>query len=270
MGIIDELIKELSKGLIPEKYDEEFFRKYLAFRLKTNRIEPVKYPHIPDIKKLVGIERQKEIVVGNTRQFVKGLPANDILLWGAKGTGKSSLVKALLDIFGNEGLRIIQINKSEIPELAQLYEILRDKHQRFILFFDDLSFEPHDDAFRILKSLMDGDVEERPGNVLVYATTNRRHLIPDTEENGKFPEETLQERISLVERFGIRVQFPPMDKKLYLKSVETYLREYGIKVNEEIERESLKWATERGSFSGRTAYQFVKDFIGKVKVRESS
>ncbi|GAB6065184.1 ATP-binding protein [Aquifex pyrophilus] len=269
MSILRELLKELSEYVSVENYTEEFFDKYYAFRIK-GRLEPVRYPHIPQLDKFVGIERQKSILLRNTEQFVKGFPANDVLLWGARGTGKSSLVKALLGIFASEGLRLIQITKSEIPEIAHLYELLRGRKKRFILFFDDLSFEPEEESFKLLKSLMEGDIEERPPNVLVYATSNRRNLIPEKGEEEKFPEESLQERISLVERFGIRLQFPPMDKRLYLKAVSLYLRDYNISLNEEIERSALMWATERGSFSGRVAYQFVKDYVGRLRLRESS
>ncbi|AAC06633.1 hypothetical protein aq_336 [Aquifex aeolicus VF5] len=166
MSLVEQLVKELSKGLNTRDYPEGFFKEHLAFRLKINKLEPVKHPHIPDINSLLGVEKQKEVLLRNTAQFVKGLPANDVLLWGARGTGKSSLVKALLGVFGKEGLRIVQVTKHEIPELADLYEVLRDKEEKFILFFDDLTFEPHEDAFRLLKSIMEGDVEERPQNVL--------------------------------------------------------------------------------------------------------
>ncbi len=261
MGLLQELIKEITKGLEPGRYDRAFFKEYKAFRLKFNRLEPVKHPHVPDINKLLCIENQKKVVLRNTEKFVNGLPANDILLWGARGTGKSSLVKSLLGPFGNKGLRIIQVSKEEISNLSALYEILRDKEEKFILFFDDLSFEPTDENFKNLKSILDGDIEERPENVIVYATTNRRHIIHMIEEDEKFAEDSFQERVSLVERFGIRLHFPPFGKKEYLKVVKIYLKNFGIEFNEEVEKKALIWATERGSYSGRTAYQFAKDFV---------
>ena len=269
MSVLKELLKELSEYVSVKDYSDEFFDKYYAFRIKGN-LQPVKHPHIPELDKFVGIERQKTVILRNTEQFVKGYPANDVLLWGARGTGKSSLVKALLGIFGSKGLRLIQITKYDIPEIAYLYEILRGKKKRFILFFDDLSFEHKEESFKLLKSLMEGDIEERPPNVLVYATSNRRNLIPESYQEEKFPEESMQERISLVERFGIRLYFPPMDKNLYLEAVSLYLKDYGLSLNESIEREAIMWATERGSFSGRVAYQFVKDFVGKLKLVNSS
>ena len=267
MSLLKELLKEIQHGLNPAEYPPQFFRNFLAFRLKNNRIEAVKHPHIPNIDSLLFIDRQKEILLRNTEQFVEGYPANDVLLWGARGTGKSSLVKSLLGVFGDKGLRIVQLYKDEIPELAELYEVLRDKEEKFILFFDDLSFEPHEDSFKLLKSLLDGDVEERPVNVLVYATTNRRNLIPELEEMEKFPEESLQERVSLVERFGIRLHFPPLSQREYLHIVEKYLETFGVEMDEEVRKESLRWATERGSFSGRVAYQFVKDLLGRRRIK---
>ena len=267
MNLLRELIKELSAGLNPAEYPPQFFKNHLSFRLKNNRIEAVRHPHIPDINSFLFVDRQKEILLKNTEQFVEGYPANDVLLWGARGTGKSSLVKALLGVFGDKGLRIIQLYKDEIPELAELYEVLRDKEERFILFFDDLSFEPHEDSFKLLKSLLEGDIEERPPNVLVYATTNRRNLIPEIEEEEKFPEESVQERVSLVERFGIRLQFLPFSQQNYLEIVKNYLDTFGVEFNEEIKRKALRWATERGSFSGRVAFQFVKDLLGRLRIK---
>ncbi len=267
MNLLRELIKELSTGLNPAEYPPQFFKNHLSFRLKNNRIEAVKHPHIPDINAFLFVDRQKEVLLRNTQQFVEGYPANDVLLWGARGTGKSSLVKALLGVFGDRGLRIVQLYKDEIPELADLYEVLRGKEEKFILFFDDLSFEPHEDSFKLLKSLLEGDIEERPPNVLVYATTNRRNLIPEVEEEEKFPEESVQERVSLVERFGIRLQFLPFSQQNYLEIVKKYLDTFGVEFNEEIRREALRWAIERGSFSGRVAFQFVKDLLGRLRIK---
>ncbi|RUM29249.1 MAG: ATP-binding protein, partial [Aquifex sp.] len=246
-------------------------REHLAFRVRSSNIEPIRHPSISDPEDLRNVDRQKEILFRNTEQFVMGFPANDVLLWGERGTGKSSLVRSLLHTFGSRGLRLIQVYKWDIPSLTDLYDILRDREERFILFFDDLSFEPNEDTFRLLKSILDGDLEERPENVLVYATSNRRHLIPDVEREEKFPSESLQERISLIDRFGIRLGFFAFDKERYLDIVRHYVRKRGLSVNgEELEREALRWATERGSFSGRTAYQFVKDLEGRIRLSSLS
>lgn len=250
-----------------ESHGEDLFKEYIAFRLKDGRLEPVPYPSVPDPEDLLGIEVQKRILLRNTAQFVKGYPANDVLLWGDRGTGKSSLVRSLLKPFSGEGLRIVQLHKWDIPSLSDLYQILRGKPQKFILFFDDLSFEPNEEAFKLLKSLLDGDIEERPPNVLVYATSNRRHLVPNRDEEEKFPTDSFHEKISLIERFGIRLAFYPFDKNTYLRIVWHYVEKRNLKVSEEgVKEEALRWATERGNFSGRTAYQFVKDLEGRLSL----
>ncbi len=265
MDLLKELLLLLNGSLKPEDYGDEFFERALAFRFWRSSIEPVEHPSIPDPEDILGVDRQKETLFRNTGQFVEGYPANDVLLWGDRGTGKSSLVRSLLKVFGEKGLRIIQLPKWEIPSLSELYGVLRNKPQKFILFFDDLSFEPGEESFRLLKSMLDGDLEERPANVLVYATSNRRHLIPDVETGEKFPQESFQERISLIERFGIRLAFYPFDRETYLRIVRHYAQKRGLNVpQEDLEREAIRWAGERGSFSGRTALQFVKDLEGRI------
>ncbi len=234
------------------------FDRYLAFRFKEGRLQGVEHPHIPDINSLLHIERQKQTLLKNTKLLIKGKPANDALLWGERGTGKSSLVKSLLGVFGEDGLRIVQVYKMDILHLSELYSILRDQDKCFILFFDDLSFEPHEESFKILKSFMDGDIEERPSNVVIYATSNRRNLIPQTEEREKFPEDSMQEVYSLVDRFGLRMGFFKFGAREYLDIVKEYARLYGIEMEEEKLRSlAIEWAGERG-FSGRSALQFVR------------
>ena len=242
----------------------------MAFRFKEGKLQPISHVHIPSFESLLFIDRQKEEVRRNTLQFVKGYPANDVLLWGERGTGKSSLVKSMLGLFGKEGLRIVQIYKAQLEHISDLYQVLRDSKKRFILFFDDLSFEPEEDEYRLLKSLLDGDLEERPENVLVYATSNRRHIVADRERQGKFPEEDYREVISLVERFGLRLGFYAFEKSHYLEIVKHYTKERNLNLPEqEIESRALLWAMERGSFSGRTAYQFVKDLEGRLRLNQT-
>lgn len=241
--------------------------EYLAYRFKEGELLPVRHAHVPDFHSLLHIDTQKETLRRNTLQFVKGLPANDALLWGDRGTGKSSLVKSMLGLFAKDGLRLVQVYKMDISHLSELYDLLRRRQEKFILFFDDLSFEAGDEEVRILKSLMDGDVEERPSNVLVYATSNRRHLMPEREEEGKFPEESYWERVSLVERFGIRLGFFSFGKEQYLDIVK-YLalcRGLGLE-EEELKRLALEWAMQRG-FSGRSANQFIKDLEGRLGLK---
>ena len=264
---LEDLLNVLQRPLDPGEYGEDFFQRSYAFRLRSGRIEPVSHPSIPDPEDILGVDSQKDTLFRNTAQFVRGYPANDVLLWGDRGTGKSSLVRSLLKPFAEEGLRIIQLHKWEIPSLSDLYQVLRGKLQRFILFFDDLSFEPGEESFKLLKSLLDGDIEERPSNVLVYATSNRRHLVPNGDEGDKFPTDSFHERISLIERFGIRLAFYPFDKGTYLRIVEHYVSKRGIDVpKERLVDEALRWATEKGNFSGRTAYQFVKDLEGRLSL----
>ncbi len=267
MERIEELLRLFMPTLDKEEYTDDFFKEHLTFRLKGGRLEPVPYPSIPDPQELMHVDRQKKVLFRNTEQFVRGLPANDVLLWGERGTGKSSLVKSLLKPYGAQGLRIVQVQKSDIPSLSDLYGILRGREQRFILFFDDLSFQPEEDSFKLLKSLLEGDIEERPENVLVYATSNRRHLIPDLEIEEKFPSESLQERISLIDRFGIRLGFFAFGKEEYLSIVRELARRRGLNVDvQRLESEALRWATERGSFSGRTANHFIKDLEGRLSL----
>ncbi|ADC89866.1 protein of unknown function DUF815 [Thermocrinis albus DSM 14484] len=238
----------------------------LAYRFKEGKLQPVEHPHIPSFQNLLHIDRQKEELKRNTQKLVMGLHANDVLLWGDRGTGKSSLVKSMLGLFGKDGLRIIQVYKMDIEHISDLYGILRGSPLKFILFFDDLSFEKGDESYRILKSMMDGDVEERPPNVVIYATSNRRNLMADVEGSELFPEESAIERWSLVERFGIRLGFFAFGMDQYLDVVKHYLTLKGITWDEEIRAMAVRWATERGSFSGRTAWQFVKYLEGELHV----
>lgn len=242
------------------------FEKFLALRFKNGELLPIEHPHIPSYHDLLGIERQKETLRLNTLQFVKGYPANDVLLWGDRGTGKSSLVKSMLGLFSEEGLRLVQVFKMDIEHLSELYRLLRKSPFKFILFFDDISFEPKDELVRLLKSLMDGDLEERPSNILIYATSNRRHLMPERLEEEKFPEESYIERVSLVERFGIRLGFFAFGKEQFLNIVRHYAQKRGLKIDgDKLERLALDWSMSNG-FSGRSAYQFVKDLEGKLKL----
>ncbi len=240
--------------------------RFLAFRFKKGELLPIEHPHMPDYQDLLGIERQKEVLRINTLQFVKGYPANDVLLWGDRGTGKSSLVKSMLGLFAKEGLRLVQVFKMDIEHLSELYSLLRESPLRFVLFFDDISFEPGDELAKLLKSIMDGDLEERPPNILIYATSNRRHLAHEVLQEEKFPEESYIERVSLVERFGIRLGFFAFGKEQYLQIVRHYAKKRSLSIDQQkLERLALEWSLANG-FSGRSAYQFVKDLEGKLRL----
>lgn len=243
-------------------------------------LQPVARPHAIRLADLDCIDEQKERAVANTRQFVAGQPANNVLLTGARGCGKSSLVKAVFNEYADQGLRLIEIDKNDLIDLADIVDLLQDRPERFILFCDDLSFETGETAYKALKSVLDGSVAAAPENVLIYATSNRRHLMPEYfAENLEshrvgdeiHPGETSEEKISLSERFGLWISFYPFDQDAYLAIAAHWLRSYGVSADEiaATEREALNWALGRGSRSGRVAWQFAKDWAanhGKQKI----
>ena len=221
------------------------------------------------------IERQKEIIERNTRQFLAGKPANNVLMTGARGTGKSSLVKAMLAKHGDAGLRLIEVDKADLGDLPDIVELVAPRAERYIVFCDDLSFEEGEAGYKALKSVLDGSVSASGDNVLIYATSNRRHLMPEYmsenlqarhQADGEIhPGETVEEKISLSERFGLWLSFHPFRQDDYLDIVYHWLRELGCP-SEQIEAsrtEALQWALERGSRSGRVAYQFARDWAAR-------
>ena len=222
------------------------------------------------------IDNQKERVDANTRQFVAGRPANNVLLTGTRGCGKSSLIKALGNAYAKKGLRLIEVDKDDLVDLPDIVAQLEWRPERFIIFCDDLSFEAGDPAYKALKVVLDGSLAATPDNVLIYATSNRRHLMPEymaenleTKHIGEevHPGEAIEEKISLSERFGLWVSFYPFDQDAYLSIVNHWLAHFGCPDEEiaEIEREALNWALGRGSRSGRVAWQFAKDWAGRKK-----
>jgi predicted AAA+ superfamily ATPase len=234
---------------------------------------PVRNPHPIRLEDLTGIDEQKARIVANTRQFVGGRPANNVLLTGARGSGKSSLVKALLNAFSAEGLRLIEVDKEDLVDLPEIVESLHGRAEKFLLFCDDLSFEAGESAYKALKSVLDGSVAAPPENVLIYATSNRRHLIPEyfsenletTRVDGEIhPGEAVEEKISLSERFGLWISFYPFDQDAYLAIVAHWLDTFGFssKAIAATRQEALNWALARGSRSGRVAWQFARDHAG--------
>lgn len=234
------------------------------------RLVPVSHPHLFDIMDLVGIDDIREDVVRNTTQFVEGLPANNVLLWGERGCGKSSLVKGLLKPFAKKGLRIIELKRWDIMSLPQITNQLRGAPFYFILFCDDLSFDEGEGDFRALKTLLDGDIEERPSNVLIYATSNRRHLLPektrDTRSDDEIhPEEAVGEKLALSDRFGLSLGFYGLDQEEYLTVVRHYAARRGLSVSdEELRDKALKWCLYTARRSGRSARQFIDDLEGHL------
>lgn len=224
---------------------------------------------------LQGIDEQKRRVERNTGQFTAGKPANNVLLTGARGTGKSSLVKACLNKYAAKGLRLIEMDKADLVDLPDLMDVLMDRPERFIVFADDLSFDEGEVGYKALKSVLDGSIAAQADNVLIYATSNRRHLLPEymhenltyqhTESGEVHPGEVVEEKISLSDRFGLWVSFYPFDQEHYLRIVEHWLQAFGAtpKQATSAHAEALVWALERGSRSGRIAWQFARDYAGR-------
>jgi uncharacterized protein len=233
-----------------------------------------------DIDLLKGIDRMRDILIENTERFANGLPANNALLWGARGMGKSSLVKAAHASINharkaNDRLKLIEIHREDIESLPELMELLRPAEYRFIVFCDDLSFDGNDASYKSLKAVLEGGIEGRPENVILYATSNRRHLLArDMIENERStainPGEAVEEKVSLSDRFGLWLGFHRCSQDEYLAMVRGYCGHYGIKLSdEELEREALEWSTTRGSRSGRVAWQFTQELAGRLGVRLS-
>src|SRR5215216_1654035 len=242
-------------------------------------LEPVPTVNRVPIGLLRGIDRVRDILLENTERFAAGLPANNVLLWGARGTGKSALVKAAhaaVNEAQSGTLALIEIHREDIPSLPRLLSLVRDSGRRCMLFCDDLSFDQNDTSYKSLKAVLEGGIEGRPGNVILYATSNRRHLLPrDMIENERStsinPGEAVEEKVSLSDRFGLWLGFHRCSQDEYLEMVRGYCDHFGIKVADaELERDALEWATTRGSRSGRVAWQFVQDLAGRLKVRLGS
>jgi uncharacterized protein len=235
-------------------------------------LAPVREPHTLDIGQLTHVERQSELLVNNTRQFVRGRPANNVLLTGARGTGKTSLIKTLLPLFAAKGLRIIEVDKSHLADLPMIVDRVADRPERFILFCDDLSFEAGDDGYKALKVALDGGIGRRADNLLVYATSNRRHLLPERQgdnleghlQDGEIhPGEAVEEKISLSDRFGLWLSFYPFDQDAYLDAVRKWLAHFDLPFDADDERAALQWSLSRGGRSGRVAWQFACDRAGQ-------
>jgi uncharacterized protein len=268
------------ESVLPQPLTAPDWSASVAYRYRKRSsghgsLEPVKHIGHMALSDLKEIDDQKEKIQRNTEQFVNGKPANNVLLTGARGTGKSSLIKACLNEYSARGLRLIEVDKADLTDLPDIVEIVSDRAQKFIVFCDDLSFEEGEPGYKALKSILDGSVAAATPNVLIYATSNRRHLLPEymTEnltytraDDGEIhPGEVVEEKISLSERFGLWVSFYPFSQDEYLTIVAQWLSSFGVdKAAIEAARPaSLVWALERGSRSGRVAYQFARDFAGK-------
>ena len=268
------------EGVLPRMPAATDWEASIAFRYRkrgnVGTIEPVRHVATIQLSDLKEVEPQKERLLRNTRQFVTGRAANNVLLTGARGTGKSSLIKACLNEFAPQGLRLIEVDKTDLVDLPDIVDVVAERPERFIVYCDDLSFDEGEPGYKALKSMLDGSVAQASDNVLIYATSNRRHLLPEymaenltykhTEDGEVHPGEVVEEKISLSERFGLWVSFYPFTQAEYLAIVAQWLRHFGIDEAARIDAarpEALIWALERGSRSGRVAYQFARDFSGR-------
>lgn len=268
-----QVLEQWSKTLPPVNTQVDFSAK--AFKWQAKRLQPIyelKDVRLDDLK---GIDTQKQKLVQNTRQFLAGFPANDVLLTGARGTGKSSLVRALLTAYHQQGLRLIEIERDELSDLPLIQQQIKHRPEKFIVYCDDLAFNAEDENYRSLKSVLDGSLQSGSGNFIIYATSNRRHLLPEFMSDNTptrvvdvpqykelHPQEAIEEKISLSDRFGLWLSFYPMRQELYLEIVADYLQRAGLAFDDEAKAESLRWCQSRGQRSGRSAYQFSKHWIG--------
>ena len=281
----DHIIQKLSTVLdqlqqvLPETKQETDFSAP-AFRWHDKQLKAIYQPKAMHLEDLKGIERQKAKILQNTEQFLHGLPANDILLTGSRGTGKSSIVRSLLTQYAEQGLRLIEIERDDLSDLPEIQKLIKDRPEKFIVYCDDLAFNAEDENYRSLKSVLDGSLQSGSSNFIIYATSNRRHLLPEfMHENTPVtkvdvpqykelhPQEAIEEKISLSDRFGLWLSFYPMDQNLYLEIVEHYLMKENMPFNEDVRAEALRWCQARGQRSGRAAYQFSKHWIGAERLK---
>ena len=267
------------EAVLPHPLTAPVWAAAIAFRYRkrggSGLIEPVRHVASIRLDSLVEVEPQKQRLLRNTEQFVDGFGANNVLLTGARGTGKSSLIKACLNEFASRGLRLIEVDKTDLVDLPDIVDLVAERPEKFIVYCDDLSFDEGEPGYKALKSILDGSVSQSSDNVLIYATSNRRHLLPEymaenltykhTANGEVHPGEVVEEKISLSERFGLWLSFYPFSQEEYLAIVAQWLR--GLGVDEAAitaaRSESLVWALERGSRSGRVAFQFAKDYAGR-------
>jgi hypothetical protein len=274
-----EKILEKLEQVLPPPPPAPDWKASVAFRWRSSShrgspgwLQPVRQVHRIRLTDLRGIDKQIERVEQNTRQFLDGKPANNVLLTGARGTGKSSIVKGLLNKYAKQGLRLIEVEKNDLIDLPALVDQVAARPERFLLFCDDLSFHGAEEGYIALKVALDGSISTTSENLLIYATSNRRHLMPEymaenleTKYVGDeiHPGETVEEKISLSERFGLWVTFYPFDQDEYLDIVAHWLKHFGASIHEKSQEEALQWALQRGSRSGRVAYQFARDWAGR-------
>ena len=275
-----EALMQRIESVLPQPLQAPDWSASVAYRYRKrssghSTLEPVRHVAQLGLQDLKEIDQQKEKIQRNTEQFVNGLPANNVLLTGARGTGKSSLIKACLNNYASRGLRLIEVDKDDLVDLPDIVEVVVARAEKFIVYCDDLSFEDGEPGYKALKSILDGSVAASTANVLIYATSNRRHLLPEymkenlsythTDDGEVHPGEGVEEKISLSERFGLWVSFYPFSQDEYLAITAQWLSSFGVNAAaiDAAKPEALVWALERGSRSGRVAYQFARDYAGK-------
>src|SRR6266850_6605139 len=277
-----EQVLDRFEATLPRVHQVPDWKKGLAYRWRKRAsagfLQPVTHLHRIRLSDLQGIDDQINLIEQNTRQFIEGLPANNVLLTGARGTGKSSLIKALLNKFSSKGLRLIEVDKHDLVDLPDIVDLIADVPQKFILFCDDLSFDADEPGYKALKVILDGSISATSENLLIYATSNRRHLMPEyMQENLEtkylgeeiHPGESVEEKISLSERFGLWVSFYPFDQDEYLVIVDYWLGQLGVSERDRAKarHEALQWALTRGSRSGRVAWHFARDWAGRLRMK---
>ena len=275
-------IADALERMAPPPHDTPDFAACIAARWRVSGthkyLETVQHVHHMEADWLIGVEVQHDLIDRNTAQFVSGKPANNVLLTGSRGTGKSSLVKAMLARYCPQGLRLIEVEKEHLNDMPDIVDLIANEPYRFVLFCDDLSFDTGDGSYKALKAILDGSIAAATPNVLLYATSNRRHLLPEYFHENEATKyvgeevhfgESIEEKVSLSERFGLWISFYPFSQDDYLTAVKSWLAQLGASVPREasarevFDRDALNWALQRGSRSGRVAYQFARDFVGR-------
>lgn len=266
------------EALLPTPPAEPDWGKAQAFRWRRlggrGHLRALAHPQRLALDDLLCLDRQKAEILRNSRQFLAGRGANNILLWGSRGTGKSSLIKAIFNALRDQGLRLIEMDKDELVDLPEVLDLIHGRPERFVIFCDDLSFDANESSFKALKAVLEGSLNAAPDNLLIYATSNRRHLLPEFQRENReaalidgeiHPGESVEEKISLSDRFGLWISFHPFTQDQYLAIVHHWLGRLGAvnRAPEAVDPAALRWALQRGSRSGRTAWQFARDWAGR-------
>lgn len=277
--LLNKSLKRIADSLSPS-FDASVLNRFRAFKCSSLNdqlmLKGIAAPDPITFSEIIGIDELINELRENTEQFLEGLPCNNALLYGPRGTGKSSIVKALLNAYANRGLRMIEMPRDSLAHIFDIADIIRDRKELFIVFCDDLSFEEDDKSYRHIKTVLEGGLETRPSNMLIYATSNRRHLMPEmVGENQRdpsaelHPEEALEEKISLSDRFGLRLGFQYFDFDVYFEIVKNYAKTRKIRFDrDELRRLAMQWSISHGSFSGRTARQFIDSLEGRLRKKK--